>query len=288
MKKLTIGLVSLATVFTLAACSNDSSEVVVETNAGDITKEEFYEELKDRYGAQVLEEMVMTKVLEGKYEVTDEDVESEIEFMKDTYGDSYDLIVQQNFGDEESLRQLIRTSLLREQAALEDVEITDEEIKERYERSKYEFDAQHILVEDLETAEEVKQKLDDGEDFAELAKEYSVDSSAESGGDLGTFSAGKMVKEFEDAVYSMEPGDISDPVESEFGFHIIKVNDKREVEEDIGEFEDVKEELRRQLASEKVDMAKLQEKIDQMVQEADINIKIKEFKDLFTADQAQG
>ncbi|GGH73269.1 foldase protein PrsA 1 [Compostibacillus humi] len=288
MKKLTIGLVSLATVFTLAACSNDNSEVVVETNAGDITKEEFYEELKDRYGAQVLEEMVMTKVLEGKYEVTDEDVESEIEFMKDTYGDSYDLIVQQNFGDEESLRQLIRTSLLREQAALEDVEITDEEIKERYERSKYEFDAQHILVEDLETAEEVKQKLDDGEDFAELAKEYSVDSSAESGGDLGTFSAGKMVKEFEDAVYSMEPGDISDPVESEFGFHIIKVNDKREVEEDIGEFEDVKEELRRQLASEKVDMAKLQEKIDQMVQEADINIKIKEFKDLFTADQAQG
>lgn len=288
MKKITIGLVSLATVFTLAACSNDNSEVVVETNAGDITKEEFYEELKDRYGAQVLEEMVMTKVLEGKYEVTDEDVESEIEFMKDTYGDSYDLIVQQNFGDEESLRQLIRTSLLREQAALEDVEITDEEIKERYERSKYEFDAQHILVEDLETAEEVKQKLDDGEDFAELAKEYSVDSSAESGGDLGTFSAGKMVKEFEDAVYSMEPGDISDPVESEFGFHIIKVNDKREVEEDIGEFEDVKEELRRQLASEKVDMAKLQEKIDQMVQEADINIKIKEFKDLFTADQAQG
>ena len=288
MKKLTIGLVSLATVFTLAACSNDNSEVVVETNAGDITKEEFYEELKDRYGAQVLEEMVMTKVLEGKYEVTDEDVESEIEFMKDTYGDSYDLIVQQNFGDEESLRQLIRTSLLREQAALEDVEITDEEIKERYERSKYEFDAQHILVEDLETAEEVKQKLDDGEDFAELAKEYSVDSSAESGGDLGTFSAGQMVKEFEDAVYSMEPGDISDPVESEFGFHIIKVNDKREVEEDIGEFEDVKEELRRQLASEKVDMAKLQEKIDQMVQEADINIKIKEFKDLFTADQAQG
>lgn len=288
MKKLTIGLVSLATVFTLAACSNDNSEVVVETNAGDITKEEFYEELKDRYGAQVLEEMVMTKVLEGKYEVTDEDVESEIEFMKDTYGDSYDLIVQQNFGDEESLRQLIRTSLLREQAALEDVEITDEEIKERYERSKYEFDAQHILVEDLETAEEVKQKLDDGEDFAELAKEYSVDSSAESGGDLGTFSAGKMVKEFEDAVYSMEPGDISDPVESEFGFHIIKVNDKREVEEDIGEFEDMKEELRRQLASEKVDMAKLQEKIDQMVQEADINIKIKEFKDLFTADQAQG
>src|SRR5690606_1429890 len=288
MKKLTIGLVSLATVFTLAACSNDNSEVVVETNAGDITKEEFYEELKDRYGAQVLEEMVMTKVLEGKYEVTDEDVESEIEFMKDTYGDSYDLIVQQNLGDEESLRQLIRTSLLREQAALEDVEITDEEIKERYERSKYEFDAQHILVEDLETAEEVKQKLDAGVDFAELAKEYSVDSSAESGGDLGTFSAGKMVKEFEDAVYSMEPGDISDPVESEFGFHIIKVNDKREVEEDIGEFEDVKEELRRQLASEKVDMAKLQEKIDQMVQEADINIKIKEFKDLFTADQAQG
>ncbi|MFD1849999.1 peptidylprolyl isomerase [Oceanobacillus bengalensis] len=290
MKKLAIALALSASVITLSACNSeaDESEVVVETAAGDITKEEFYEELKSRSGGAVLQELVTVKVLEDNYEVSDEDVDNEIEAMKDQYGDSYDMLIQQQFGSEDAFRQILYISLLQEKAAAEDIEITDEQLQERYDRSLKEIDAQHILVADEETANEVKQKLDDGGDFAELAAEYSTDGSAQDGGNLGYFTAGDMVPEFEDAAYSMEAGDVSDPVQSDFGFHIIKVNDIRDTEQEIGEFEDVKEDLRRELVASQVDTAKLQEKVNGLIEEAEVDIKIEEFENMFETEAAEG
>lgn len=87
--------------------------------------------------------------------------------------------------------------------------------------------AAHILVEDEETAKEIKAKLDEGEDFAALASEYGTDATAERGGDLGWFSHGDMVPPFADAAFAMEPGTISDPVQTSFGWHIIKLNETR-------------------------------------------------------------
>src|SRR5690625_6598495 len=88
---------------------------------------------------------------------------------------------------------------------------------------KTEIKAQHIVVEDEDTAKEVKEKLDDGEDFAKLAEEYSTDeSNKDDGGKLGYFSVGEMDPAFEDAAYGMKKGEVSDPVQSQFGFHIIK------------------------------------------------------------------
>lgn len=106
--------------------------------------------------------------------------------------------------------------------------VTDEEIKQYYEDNKDQFakrDASHILVADEKTAKEVKEKLDKGEDFAALAKKYSKDTAnAANGGELGTFSRGQMVKEFEDAAFSLKEGEISAPVKTQFGYHIIKIN----------------------------------------------------------------
>lgn len=106
--------------------------------------------------------------------------------------------------------------------------VTEEEIKQYYEDNKDQFakrDASHILVADEKTAKEVKDKLDKGADFAALAKEYSKDTAnAANGGELGTFSRGQMVKEFEDAAFSLKEGEISGPVKTQFGYHIIKVN----------------------------------------------------------------
>jgi len=281
MKKLVLAATLTAGVVTLAACSNDS-ETVVESEAGNITKEEFYEELKSRNGEALLQEMVTVKVLEDNYEVTDEDVDAEINAMKEEVGEEqFDSYISQYFGDEEALRDALYVSLLQEEAVAEDVEITEEDLQAEYEKQNTEIDAQHILVEDEETANEVKQKLDDGGDFAELAKEYSTDSSAEDGGNLGYFSTGQMVPEFEDAAFSMKAGEISDPVQSQYGYHIIKVNDVREKEESIGEFEDVKDDLRRQLLSEKMDAQKLQEKINKLIEDAGVDVKIDEFNDMF-------
>lgn len=281
MKKFAMAALFTVGVITLSACSGDDSETVVETSAGNVTKDEFYEELKDRYGEEVLRELVTVKVLEDKYEVTDEMIEEEIELAKEQFGENFDMVLQQSgFESEEDYADVLYLSLLQEQALAEDIEITDEEIEQRYDRSKTEIDAQHILVADEETANEVKEKLDDGEDFGELAKEYSTDGSAQDEGKLGYFTAGSMVPEFEDAAYNMEVGEISDPVESQYGFHIIKVNDIRDVE-DVEELEDVKEDIRRELQIAKMDMSQAATKIDNILQDADVKVKIDKFEDMF-------
>ena len=293
MKKLAMAALITASAITLAACSSDGdSEAVVETSAGNITKDQFYEELKDRYGEEILTELVTVKVLEDKYEVTDDMVQAEIEKAKEQFGENFEMVLQQSgFASEEDYADVLYVSLLQEQALAEDIEVTDEEIQQRFDRSKTEIDAQHILVADEETAKEVKTKIDDGEDFGELAAEYSMDGSAQDEGKLGYFTAGDMVAEFEDAAYGMEAGDISEPVQTEHGFHIIKVNDKRDVEEDVGELEDVKDELRREIQISKMDMTQAGAKIQSLIQDSDVKVNIDDFKDLFkpaAEEEAQG
>ncbi|MBU8566899.1 peptidylprolyl isomerase [Virgibacillus pantothenticus] len=286
MKKTAIAVTLAVSVLALGACSSGDDEAVVETKAGNVTKEEFYEALKDRHGEKVLQELVTMEVLGDKYDVSDDQVDEEIKKMKDQLGDQYDMAIEQQFGSEDELRNIIKISLLQEEAIAEDVKIKEEELKQLYDRKNTEVKAQHILVEDEKTAKEVKKKLDDGKGFSDLAKEYSTDDgSAKKGGDLGYFSAGQMVPEFEDAAYSMKKNEISDPVKTQHGFHIIKVNDKREKEEKLGKFEDVKEDLRRELLTKKMDPAKMQEKINKLIQDANVDVKIDKYKDIFKQNE---
>lgn len=105
--------------------------------------------------------------------------------------------------------------------------LTDAEMKKYYNKNKADFKevrASHILVKTEEEAKEIKKKLDQGEDFAALAKEKSTDpGSAPRGGDLGFFTRDRMVKAFSDAAFSLKVNEVSNPVQSPFGFHIIKV-----------------------------------------------------------------
>jgi peptidyl-prolyl cis-trans isomerase C len=110
---------------------------------------------------------------------------------------------------------------------------TDEAIKKAYEEGskqisdEQEVHARHILVETEDEAKAVEDELKKGADFAELAKNKSKDPGASNGGDLGFFTKDKMVPEFSTAAFALEPGKISDPVKSKFGWHIIKVEEKR-------------------------------------------------------------
>ena len=121
--------------------------------------------------------------------------------------------------------------------ALEDIvksAITDEALQAAY-NEKYakapdttEYSAAHILVADEAKAKDLKAQIDGGANFAELAKTNSTDtSSAVNGGDLGWFGTGVMVKPFEEAVVSLKPGAVSAPVKTDFGWHIIKLNETR-------------------------------------------------------------
>ena len=140
-----------------------------------------------------------------------------------------------------------------------DAEPSDEEIQKFYEQNK---EAQfttpeqrcvrHILFnkDQKEKAEDVKQQLEDGGDFAKLAKENSQDpGSAENGGDLGCLGKGETVPEFEKAAFGAEQGEIVGPVQTEFGYHILKVTDVKP--EQTRSLQEVESQIRSQLASEK-------------------------------------
>ncbi len=90
-----------------------------------------------------------------------------------------------------------------------------------------EIRASHILVSKLDEADHIMNELKSGKDFSELARKFSSCPSSKMGGDLGFFKRGQMVKEFEDAAFALEPGQISMPIRTQFGFHIIKILEKR-------------------------------------------------------------
>lgn len=116
-----------------------------------------------------------------------------------------------------------------------------------------EFNASHILVETEEEAADIAKRAREGEDFAELAKAHSTGPSGPNGGELGWFGAGMMVPEFETAVQGMEAGDISDPVQTQFGWHVIKLNETREAEAPA--LEQVRQELEEKVKSDALDAA---------------------------------
>jgi len=113
------------------------------------------------------------------------------------------------------------------------IEVTDEDVQAAYDRRfadfvpAQEYNASHILVASEEEAKAIVAELQGGADFADLAKEKSTGPSGPSGGNLGWFGPGRMVPGFEAAVKTLEVGGISDPVETQFGWHVIKLNDTR-------------------------------------------------------------
>ncbi len=281
MKKLAIALATATSLFALSACNNADSEVVVETKAGNITKEEFYEAMKDRFGGDVLTELVHEKVLSEKYEVTDEEVQKEFDNLKTQYGAQFESVIQTQ--GEDVVKQMVKVDLLRKKAAEAEVEITDEDIKSYHESLEGQIRASHILVADEAAAKEVKEKLDAGEKFEDLAKEYSTDpGSAQNGGDLGWFGEGAMVAEFQEAAFKLKEGEVSKPVKSEFGFHIIKVT------ETVKPLEEMKDSLTEEVRKQKIQQPDtIQNALDKAIKDSSVDVKDEDLKDLFKAEETK-
>ncbi len=143
---------------------------------------------------------------------------------------------------------------------LKDVKVTEEEVKKYFEENQEQFNrgetvnASHILVDSEEKANQIKDEIENGSiTFEEAAKKYSSCPSGESGGNLGEFSKGRMVKEFEDAAFSLETGVVSVPVKTQFGFHLIKVLAKSE--SSMLGFDEVKDQIKEQLLADKQEKA---------------------------------
>ena len=130
-------------------------------------------------------------------------------------------------------------------AELSKIAISEEEVKAYYEENKEKFQemeqvsAKHILVETEVEANEIKAKIEGGLSFEEAAENYSKCPSSSNGGDLGLFTRGRMVPEFENAAFELNVGEVSAPVQTQFGFHLIKVEEKKEAS--VKPLEEVKE-----------------------------------------------
>ncbi|MFK4998220.1 peptidylprolyl isomerase [Bacillus sp. N9] len=256
MKKWILSLSLTVGVIGLAACGNN--EAVVKTEAGNISKDEFYEALKDKYGEQVLQQLVFEKVLSKEYKVDEKEIDSMVDDLKSEYGAQFEFFLMQNqLKDENELRQTMKLNQLVNKAATKDITISDDELKEYYESKQPKIKVRHILVDDEDIAKEVKAKLDEGGDFAQLANEYSTDTVAnESGGDIGFISSDEagIDPQFRDAAFELEVDEISAPVQSAFGWHIIQVTEKEEKKP----FEEMKAELEEELKSSKLDANMIQ------------------------------
>lgn len=283
MKKIIVSLGIAAAVLSLSACNLSASNPIVQSKAGEITKEEFYNELKAQTGDQVLQQMVETMVLAKEYKVTEKEIDERIKEYTEQFGGEEGLhqaLAQNGMTDEQAFKKNIERELLAEKAATDGVKVSEEEVKKEFEEKyKDEIKASHILVKDEKTAKEVKERLGKGEDFAKLASHYSIDpSSKDNGGDVGYFTKGRMVSEFDQVVFSLDVNQVSEPVKTEYGYHIIKVTDKK-----TNKFEDKKKAIERELTLKKAKPIK--EVISKLQKEADISIKDQELKDALKTTQ---
>ncbi|MCM3602239.1 peptidylprolyl isomerase [Robertmurraya korlensis] len=265
-KKLVItivtALVGLAIIAGILLSTKDS--VVAKVGDASISEDELQQTLLDQYGADALDVLITNKLIEleadkQKITISDKEVEEELATLAESYGGETALeeAVVASGSTMDDVRDDIINYIKTEKLIEPRIEITDEEIQTYFDENKDTFataeqvQASHILVADEATANEVKSKLDAGEDFSELAKEYSTDTTtAESGGDLGYFSSGDMVAEFEEVAFALGVDEISAPVKTEYGYHIIKVVDHQEAKE--ANFEDSKEEITDTLMNDKM------------------------------------
>ncbi|MEJ2287014.1 MAG: peptidylprolyl isomerase [Desulfobacterales bacterium] len=181
-------------------------------------------------------------------------------------------LASMNLTEDEVRTQIQRGLAIRElieQKVASKIVISDEDTKAYYDKNPQLFKqpeqvkASHILIKVEPTADEaakaaarkkiqdIQQKLKDGGDFAALAREYSEGPSGAKGGDLGYFSRGQMVKPFEDTAFAMKPGEVSDLVETRFGYHLMKVYEMKP--EQTLAYGDVKDKIAQRLKQEKIE-----------------------------------
>lgn len=272
-----LGIVSALAVVGLTACGNGGD--VVKTDDGNVTKDELYEAMKDKYGAQTVQQLTFEKVLEDKYKVSDKEINAEVQKYKDQYGDQFSSVLAQSGLTEESFKENIKYNMLVTKATEANTKTDDKTLKEYYKTWKPDITVSHILVGDEKTAKEVEAKLKDGAKFSDLAKQYSTDTATkENGGKLDAFGPGKMDPAFEKAAYALKKkGDISAPVKSQYGYHIIQMDEPASKTT----FEKDKAKVKEAYLASQVNQENMQKALKKVYKDAGIKVEDKDLKDAF-------
>lgn len=235
----------------------------------------------------VTTEMLYKEALKNKFKLDekaiDEQYSTYMATVSKTFGLDEEVYLKQFGLTKEEMRKSIEKEAVASKYVEEKSQVTDKKVEDSYNKNKKDFNqisASHILIkntdengakldeaklkENKKLAEDILKKVLGGEDFAQLAKKYSEDGSAQSGGELGYFGKGDMVAEFEKAALSLNNGEIYPKVvETQYGYHIIKKTGEKEVS-----FDEVKDNLKEQLVLDKQNAL-----IDKLTKEYKVDVK---------------
>lgn len=266
--KSSLNIMIIAVLFIAAAIIGlltiDKKKYVASINGLKISKDELHDELVANYGTDVLQSLVNQKMIEMEIKkegikVPRTDVDEEVEKYKEGYGGeaAFKRALKASGIKAADFENNIKEYLALKKLMEKRITITEKEMQSYFNENKDQFEqkeqvtASHILVKDKASANHVVKKLSEGENFAALAGKYSTDEmTSASGGNLGTFGRGETVKELEDAVFSMKVREISAPVKTEYGYHIIKLEGKIKAKK--ADYEAVKDKIRSTLFESKM------------------------------------
>ncbi|MEF9475540.1 MAG: peptidylprolyl isomerase [Candidatus Mariimomonas ferrooxydans] len=250
MKKLL--LMMLLAIFMVGCNSKESpaDSVLAKVNTTTITKEDFIKKInrlpewaKSRFKGEA-----------GKKEFLEELIKEELMYQE---AKKQGVNKEKEFQDKiKEFEKMTLISTLLKNEIEGKAKVDAKEVRDFYDEKQNEFmtgpevKASHILVNTETEAEDVLKRIQKGEDFSKLAVELTIDKgTAKNGGDLGFFGSGRMVPEFEKAAFGLKPGEVSSPVKTKFGYHIIKITDKKEGKP--RDFEEVKTSIEKRLSAEK-------------------------------------
>lgn len=226
----------------------NESTVLAVVNGKEITQQDVYAFLNE-LGPEV---SMQFQSQEGMKRVVNELVNQELLYLD---------AIENKLDEEESFKLVldrVKENVLKQYALnklLLDISATEEEIVKFYEGHKEYFKkpesvrASHILVKEEEEINKILNEINEGLSFEDAASKYSICPSKENGGDLGEFTKGQMVPEFEKVAFSIEEGKLSDPVKTQFGYHLIKVKYKKKAS--IGTLEEVRNQITQQIIRQK-------------------------------------
>ncbi|OBZ14506.1 peptidylprolyl isomerase [Bacillus sp. FJAT-27264] len=242
----------------------DDNTAVATVNGENITKSQLYDKMVEAGGPSTLQSLITTTLVsqeakKANITVTDADIAEELTDLKAQFGgeEAFNSALAQSGMTLDDLKKQMPLQVELRKILEPQVKITDDEIKKYYDENKAHFNteeevrASHILVKTKEEADAVLKELKDGKDFATVAKEKSTDTgSKDHGGDLNFFKRGDMVPEFADVAFKLKVGETSGAVKSQYGYHIIKVTDRKEAKNYT--LDEKKDEIRKTLVSQKI------------------------------------
>jgi foldase protein PrsA len=237
-----------------------NDEVVATVGKGEITRQEWLNELESRYGKDVLRDMIDQKVIKEmaakyKIKVSEDDVEREYRILQTTYSSPS----ENKNTSEKKWKEHIRNSLIQEEILTRDVKVSEKEMKAYFEANKELFTIpsayhlSHIIVKSSNEAEKAIKELSQGSSFSALAMERSIEEfSANEGGDIGYIMEGeeRYPSEYLKAAKQLKKGAWSEPIKVEQGYSIVKL--EGEMKGKKYSYQDVKQQIRREIALEQM------------------------------------